>query len=205
MEPSATMADQEADCADGGVVHHVTFDLATQVTELHIGWRVSGTRIALAELIEPSHWGINPEGGQFFRTAQWVEKRPEALREHTGMFHEHLDFRAGGDLMRSVENLLWITFTGLGETGPISSMFDLHQSLDDLLAIDRGWFTATPKGHATNETECEWDVVMKKFVRFRDPVNTGLAPVLLASWAECAWPDVIRATKDEADGRETPS
>lgn len=211
MDPNSTTVNADAASEQSNpsthVEHHVKFDLATQVTELHIGWSVSGTRIDLAQLIDPAQWGINPEGGRFFKTAQWVDDRPGALQYHRGMFREHLEFWAGGDLMRSVENLLWIEFTGLDgrEDGSIASTFDLHESVDDLLAIDRGWFVATPPddGIVAHDVSAEWSVEMKKFVRFRDPVNTGLAPVLLASWAEAAWPDVIRAAQDQTDREET--
>jgi hypothetical protein len=181
--------------------HDVAVDLRTLITSLHISWRMTGTPVEVAAVIDPTYWSVNPEGGQFFRTARWIDQPSGPMTAHEGLFYEHLEFHAGSELLRSVENNLHLTYTGFGdEQATIGCTFDLHESLDDLLSIDRGWFRAkrreTSDIDAGEGSAVEWYVEMMKYVRFRDPVNTGLAPVLLAAWAQAAWPEIIRYSEN---------
>jgi hypothetical protein len=164
---------------------HVTFDLDTRISTIHLRGHCRMAAVQMADTINPPSWAKLP----FFKAAEWrdgvVDPTTQAC---TGLFYEHLEFHLEGMLVRSVENLLHVAYTGWDPEGPergpdrkpIACWFNLHTSLDDLLSVDRGFYRADP----CQDGDDLWVVEMKKHVRFSDPTNTELAPLLLASWQE---------------------
>ncbi|MEM7287065.1 MAG: hypothetical protein AAF480_11995 [Actinomycetota bacterium] len=168
---------------------NVEFDPVTLVATADVAYRIHANTAYVANLISPQRWVDMP----FFVASSWLtgEPVPES-GARTGLFYEHLDFRVQNALLRSVENRLWIEYTGWdpneGRT-KIGCVFNLHSSVDDLLTIDRGYYRAVP------EDGDRWSIEMRKQLRFSDPVNSSLAPTLLTYWLAATHPDAIQARR----------
>lgn len=167
----------------------VDFDPVTLVATADVTYDIDANTAYVANLISPQRWVDMP----FFVASRWLSGEPSKKSgARTGLFYEHLDFRVENALLRSVQNKLWIEYTGWnpdkGRT-KIGCVFNLHSSVDDLLTIDRGFYRAIP-GDGDR-----WSIQMRKQLRFSDPVNSSLAPTLLTYWLSATHPDAIQAQR----------
>lgn len=168
---------------------NVEFDPITLVATADVSYKVHANTAYVANLISPQRWVDQP----FFVASEWLSGEPsEKTGARTGLFYEHLDFRVQNALLRSVQNKLWVEYSGWDpDKGRkrIGCVFNLHSSVGDLLTIDRGYYRAIP-GDGD-----KWSIQMRKQLRFSDPVNSSLAPTLLTYWLSATHPKAIRAQR----------
>lgn len=188
----AVLAVNNALTDDGLKLVELGFEPATLITRLDLAYRFEATDVQVANMIDPAMWKLQP----FFRESAWIGALPDPQTGAcSGLFYEHLDFSIGGELLRSVQNHLIVSYSGWDPhaAGPkpskkhpqrIGCTFNLHESIDNLFSIDRGWYRAESTSPGT------WTVEMHKEIRFSDIQNTLLGPMLLMYWQQAALADL---------------
>ena len=172
---------------------NVDFDPITLIATVDVSYAVEANTAYVANLISPQRWVDQP----FFVASEWLSGEPSKKSgARTGLFYEHLDFKVQNALLRSVQNKLWIEYSGWNPNKGrkrIGCVFNLHSSVGDLLTIDRGYYRAIPHDGDS------WSIEMRKQLRFSDPVNSSLAPILLTYWLSATHPKAIQVARGVAE------